>query len=135
MVLLPSAEARFHLNSREVAEGANNPGEHFGSDIQVKRLVAEESTEHERSSRTDGGVCARVRRIGRGLTCLRKPNWIRRRVRVAVRVRRSDRAAAEVPSAAAYPPGTVDTIATPGADTATCGPAALKFAGKRSFKD
>src|SRR5882762_173076 len=43
------AEARLVLNGREALEGADDPGKHFRSDIQVKRFVAEERSEEHTS--------------------------------------------------------------------------------------
>src|SRR5207302_3832444 len=85
------AEARLILNGSEAVEGADDTGKDFRSDAQGKRLVAEHGAKHERAAGADRGVCAGVRRIGSGSTCLREPIWIRCRVGVAVRGAGSNR--------------------------------------------
>src|ERR1700738_5087842 len=84
-------EARFLLNGREAVEGADDLGKHFRSDAQLKRFIAEEGAQHERAAGADRGVCAGVRGIGGGFTCLRKPIWIRYRVGIAGRGCGADR--------------------------------------------
>jgi hypothetical protein len=44
------AETSLVLNGREVVEGADDPGEHFRSDVHMKRLVAEQGVQDSRGA-------------------------------------------------------------------------------------